>query len=99
MKCSEDIKKCKFRIGIGLIFASYVAWASTLVIGGLAIKNNTRILYFVTISIYVLNWLFFGVGLFLAGKEGFRYSKNLLKKVRSFFTSGSKNSKTGGLEQ
>lgn len=91
LQCSENKNKCKFWIGIGLILSSYVAWAATLILAALALRKRSDFLYFVTTAVYILNWVFFGAGLILAGKEGVRYSKSLLRKMWRFVSRKNKS--------
>lgn len=81
MNCKDDKTKYKFWIGIGLIFASYLAWGATVILAAIALRKKSELLYFTTTGVYILNWVFFGAGLILAGREGVHFSKLLLRKV------------------
>ncbi|MFZ5514996.1 MAG: hypothetical protein ACOY90_00050 [Candidatus Zhuqueibacterota bacterium] len=82
----DGIHKRFFNIGIALILASYPVWAISLILGGFAISHSSRNLYIAAGIFYVSNWLLFGIGLFLAGMEGYRYSKKLIRKYTRFFS-------------
>jgi len=86
MKRLEGIHKRFFNIGIALILASYPVWAISLILGGFAISRSSRNLYIAAGIFYASNWLLFGCGLFLAGVEGYRYSKTLIRKYTRFFS-------------
>lgn len=71
----------KFWLGIIFIMMSYLAWGGSLLVGAIAINEKTRLLIYFSAFLYILNWGFFGIGLWLSGKEGVRYSKSLFRKV------------------
>ena len=73
----------KFWIGIVLLTANQpLGWGAMIVCDALAISKNNEFFFYLGIALYSLSWGFLGLGVLLAGPEGVRYSRLLLKKSR-----------------
>jgi len=76
----------KFWIGIILLITNQpLGWGAMLICNSLAIKKYNALFSFLGIGAYALSWGILGLGLLMAGPEGIKYSRSLLKKLRSFF--------------
>ena len=76
----------KFWIGIILLITNQpLGWGGMLICNALTIKNHNALFSFLGIGVYALSWGMLGLGLLMAGPEGIKYSRSLLKKLRSFF--------------
>ncbi|MEA2014167.1 MAG: hypothetical protein U9N38_02505 [Thermodesulfobacteriota bacterium] len=56
-----------------------------LACSALAVDKHNEFIFFFGIAIYALTWGMLGLGVFLAGPEGIRYSRLLLKKAWQYF--------------
>ena len=56
-----------------------------MICNSLAIKKYNALFFFLGIGAYALSWGILGLGLLMAGPEGIKYSRSLLKKLWSFF--------------
>jgi hypothetical protein len=76
----------KFRIGIILLVTNQpFGWGAMLICNAIAIHRHNTLFFFLGIGAYALSWGMLGLGLLLAGPEGIKYSRSLLKKLWSFF--------------
>jgi len=76
----------KFWIGIILLITNQpLGWGAMLICNALTIKHHNALFSFLGIGAYALSWGILGLGLFMAGPEGIKYSRSLLKKLWSFF--------------
>ncbi len=72
----------KFWIGIILLVTNQpFGWGAMLLCSALAVKTKKKIFYLLGIGIYALSWGMLGLGFLLAGPEGIKYSRNLLKEL------------------
>lgn len=70
----------KFWIGIILLVTNQpLGWGSMLLCSALAVKTKKKFFYLLGIGAYALSWGMLGLGFLLAGPEGVRYSRSLLK--------------------
>lgn len=70
----------KFWIGIILLVTNQpFGWGAMLLCSALAVKTKKKFFYFLGIGAYALSWGMLGLGVLLAGPEGVKYSRNLLK--------------------
>ena len=76
----------KFWIGIILLITNQpLGWGAMLICNDIAIHKHNVLFSFLGIGAYALSWAMLGLGLLLAGPEGIKYSRSLLKKLWSFF--------------
>ncbi len=76
----------KFWIGIILLITNQpLGWGAMLIWNAIAIDKSNALFSFLGIGAYALSWGMLGLGLLLAGPEGIKYSRSLLKKLWSFF--------------
>ena len=75
----------KFWIGIILLITNQpLGWGAMLIWNAIAIDKSNALFSFLGIGTYALSWGMVGLGLLLAGPEGIKYSRSLLKKLWSF---------------
>ena len=73
-------------IGIILLVANQPLGAGALLICNvIAIKKHNVFFSFLGIGAYALSWGMLGLGLLLAGPEGMRYARGLLRRLWRFF--------------
>ena len=73
-------------IGIILILANQPFGAGALLIcNAIAIQKHNVFFSLLGLGVYGLSWGMLGLGLLLAGPEGIRYTRNLLRKLWRFF--------------
>ena len=76
----------KFLIGIILLIINQpLGWGAMLICNALTIEKHNVLFSFLGIGAYALSWGILGLGLLMAGPEGIKYSRSLLKKLWSFF--------------
>ena len=76
----------KFWIGIVLLTTNQpLGWGAMLACDAIAINKHDEFFFYLGIALYALSWGMLGLGMLLAGPEGIRYSRLLLKKVRQYF--------------
>jgi len=76
----------KFWIGITLLIINQpLGWGGMLICNALSISKHNALFSFLGIGAYALSWGILGLGLLMAGPEGVKYSRGLLKKLWSFF--------------
>ncbi len=72
----------KFWIGIILLVTNQpFGWGAMILCGALAIKTKKKFFYFLGLAVYALSWGMLGLGFLLAGPEGIKYSRDLLKSL------------------
>jgi hypothetical protein len=77
----------KFWIGIVLLTTNQpLGWGAMLVCDFIAINKQNEFFFSLGIALYALSWGMLGLGALLAGPEGIRYSRLLLKKLRERFS-------------
>ena len=77
----------RFWIGIVLLTTNQpLGWGAMLVCDAIAISKHNEFFSYLGISLYALSWGMLGLGALLAGPEGIRYSRLLLKKLRERFS-------------
>jgi len=76
----------KFRTGfILLVINQPFGWGAMLICNAIAIHKQNALFSFLGIGAFALSWGMLGLGLLLAGPEGIKYARSLLKKLWSFF--------------
>ncbi|MBW2631090.1 MAG: hypothetical protein JRC90_04910 [Deltaproteobacteria bacterium] len=72
----------KFWIGIVLLTTNQpLGWGAMLACDAIAINKQDEFFFYLGIALYALSWGMLGLGALLAGPEGIRYSRLLLKKA------------------
>ena len=82
----EGVIKFSLRFWIGIILLTTnqpLGWGAMLVCNGnaIAINKHNEFFFYLGIALYALSWGMLGLGALLAGPEGVRYSRLLLKKA------------------
>ena len=76
----------KFWIGIVLLTTNQpLGWGAMLACDAIAINKDHEFFFYLGIALYALSWGMLGLGVLLAGPEGVRYSRLLLKKAWRYF--------------
>jgi len=70
--------KVRFAIGVALIVISYAFFGMTFVCGALAIGDPKGLWKLLIVWSYVLSWVFFLLGLLLAGNEAVKLVRGKL---------------------
>ena len=71
-----------FWIGIILLITNQpLGWGAMLVCDTIAINKHNESFFYLGIALYALSWGMLGLGMLLAGPEGVRHSRPLLKKA------------------
>ncbi|MBA7549292.1 hypothetical protein ES705_41770 [subsurface metagenome] len=71
----------RFYIGILLLTTNQpIGWAAMLICNAVAIDKQNIFFTYLGFAFYALTWGMMGLGVLLAGPEGIRYSRLLLKK-------------------
>lgn len=71
----------RFMLGVILIAASSaIGWAALFLGGALSVRYGPAAAK-IGFWIYALSWLPFGVGFWLSGREGVRYSREMLSSL------------------
>ena len=77
----------KFWIGIILLMINQpVGWAAMLIGNTLSINTHDALFSYLGVGTYAFSWAMLGLGLFMAGPEGIKYSRSLIRKLRDFCT-------------
>ena len=77
----------KFWIGIILLMTNQpVGWGAMFIGNTISLNKQDSIYSFLGIGTYAFSWGMLGLGLFLAGPEGIKYSRSLIKKLWNFCT-------------
>ena len=75
----------KFWIGIVLLLTnSAFGWGAIVIFNSMAIIESDETFHFWGICGYVISWGMLGLGLILAGPQGLKYSRILLKRFWQF---------------
>ena len=84
----------RFWVGVALIVGnSPVGWGLMFLFTALAAATAVNALYVVGAAAYGVSWVMLGLGVLLAGPEGFRYARAYLRRLRTRLYSG-RRSKT-----
>ena len=77
----------KFWIGIILLITNQpVGWGAMLIGNTISINKQDALFSYLGIGTYAFSWGMLGLGLLMAGPEGIKYSRSLIKKLRNFCT-------------
>jgi hypothetical protein len=80
------IKKSKLRFIIGcilLVVNQPIGWGGMVFFNSIALKYHKTIYSYLGFGIYGLSWAMLGLGGFLAGQQGIRWSKSIFKNLFS----------------
>ena len=91
MQDTNDTKAIKFSlkfyIGIILLTTNQpIGWAAMLACNAIAINKHNIFFTYLGFAFYALSWGMLGLGVLLAGPEGIRYSRLLLKRAWRYCT-------------
>ncbi|MBW2558084.1 MAG: hypothetical protein JRD69_04500 [Deltaproteobacteria bacterium] len=76
----------RFWIGIILLTTNQpIGWAAMVACNAIAINKQDIFFTYLGFAFYALTWGMLGLGILLAGPEGIRYSRLLLKKAWGYF--------------
>ncbi len=76
----------RFWVGIILLTTNQpLGWWAMLACDAIAINKHNEFFFYLGIALYALSWVMLGLGALLAGPEGVRYSRLLLKKAWRYF--------------
>ena len=76
----------RFWIGIILLTTNKpLGWGAVVACNAIAINKHDEFFLYLGIALYALSWVMLGLGALLAGPEGVRYSRLLLKKAWRYF--------------
>ena len=76
----------KFWIGITLLVTNQpIGWGAMFIFNALSINKQNALFSVLGFGAYALSWGMLGLGLLMAGPEGIKYSRGLLKKLWRFF--------------
>ena len=76
----------KFWIGIILLMTNQpVGWGAIFIGNTISFNKQDSLYSFLGIGTYALSWGMLGLGVLMAGPEGVKYSRSLLKKLWRFF--------------
>lgn len=78
-----DMKSKRFVVGVVLLVINVpFGYGGMAVCAALAASHPDRVKYYTVVggSVYALSWIMLGLGAWLAGPEGVRYSKELMRK-------------------
>ena len=76
----------KFWIGITLLVTNQpIGWGAMFIFNALSINKHNALFSVLGFGTYALSWGMLGLGLLLAGPEGIKYSRSLIKKLWRFF--------------
>ena len=74
-------------IGIILLVINQPFGIGSMVIcNAIAFHRHNALYTYIGIGAYVLSWVMLGLGILLAGPEGFKYARLLFKKLWNFLT-------------
>ena len=75
-------------IGIALLVTNQPVGIGAILTGNaIAVHTHNAFFSYIGFGIYTLSWVMLGLGLLLAGPEGIKYSRRLLKKLWHFLKS------------
>ena len=75
----------KFWIGIVLLITNQpLGWGAMLIGNTISINKQDALFSYLGIGTYAFSWGMLGLGLFMAGPEGIKYSRGLIRKLRNF---------------
>jgi len=84
----------RFYIGILLLTINQpLGWAAMLICNAIAIDKQNVFFTYLGFVFYALTWGMMGLGILLAGPEGVRYSRLLLKRAGRYCARFSKRGK------
>ena len=76
----------RFWIGIILLTTNQpIGWAAMVACNAIAISKQNIFFTYLGFAFYALTWGMLGLGVLLAGPEGIRYSRLLLKRAWMYF--------------
>ena len=76
----------KFWMGIALLVTNQpIGWGAMFIFNALSINKQNALFSVLGFGTYALSWGMLGLGLLLAGPEGIKYSRSLIKKLWRFF--------------
>lgn len=83
-KCIRPIKSKKvFFSGIVIMLGSSAyGWIGLFWLNAKALLTGKYIYTFMSLAVYAVSWITFGLGFLMAGREGIRYTKGFYKKFR-----------------
>ena len=71
-----------FCIGIVLLTTNQpLGWGAMLICDALALKHHDTNYFYLGFLIYGLSWIMLGIGVLMAGPEGVKYSRILLRRL------------------
>ena len=75
----------KFWVGIILLITNQpVGWGAMVIGNTLSINQQDALFSYLGIGTYILSWGMLGLGLLMAGPEGIKYSRSLVRKLRNY---------------
>jgi len=78
----------RFWVGIVLLTTNQpLGWGVMLICDAIAINRHDAFFFYLGIVLYAMSWGMLGLGALLAGPEGVRYSRFLMKKALRWFGS------------
>lgn len=85
----------RFYIGIILLITNQpIGWAAMVACNAIAINKHNIFFTYLGFGLYALTWGMLGLGVLLAGPEGIRYSRLLLKRAWRYCARFFKRGKT-----
>ena len=67
-----------------LITNQPVGWVAMVIGNTMSLNKQDALFSYLGIGTYVLSWGMLGLGLLMAGPEGIKYSRSLVRKLRNF---------------
>ena len=75
----------KFWVGIILLITNQpIGWGAMLIGNTLSINKQDALFSYLGIGTYAFSWGMLGLGLLMAGPDGIKYSRSLIRKFRNF---------------
>ena len=75
----------KFWIGIVLLLTNQpLGWGAMLIGNTISINKQDALFSYLGIGTYAFSWGMLGLGLFMAGPEGIKYSRSFIRKLWNF---------------
>ncbi len=65
-----------------MITSSAYGWIGLFWLNARALLTGKYIYTFMSLAVYAVSWITFGLGFLMAGREGVRYMKDLYKKIK-----------------
>ncbi len=76
------MKNIKFKTGLILLILNFpVGYGGLAVTGAIAASTEKPFWLLVGLGCYILSWIMLGAGIFLAGTEGIKTTKNIWLKI------------------